>query len=80
MQKRDKDGKLKYASHLSELFEERNFYHRKDGLIVKEKDDILSAIRVGIMAIRYAKPVILGGRRPERPGGNTARGIDFDVF
>ncbi len=47
-------GRLKVFSHLSEWFEEFNTYHRKDGLIVKEADDLLSATRYGIMMRRHA--------------------------
>ena len=82
MREREMNGKLKYASHLSELFEERRFYHRKDGLIVKLKDDILSATRVAIMARRFGKAVMLGGKRANRNNGQTmiAKGIDFAIF
>ena len=80
MREREKNGKLKYAAHLSELFDEREFYHRKDGQIVKLRDDILSAIRVGIMMKRYAKPVLLGGKRAQRMPGQLAKGLDFDLF
>ena len=80
MQEREANGKLKYASHLSDLLEERRFYHRKDGQIVKLKDDILSAIRVGIMAKRFARPVALGGKQAQRSKVTIARGIDFDLF
>lgn len=47
-------GRLKVFAHLSEWFEEFNTYHRKDGLIVKESDDLLSATRYGIMMRRHA--------------------------
>lgn len=80
MQEREATGRLKYASHLSELLEERRFYHRKDGQLVKLKDDILSAIRVAIMMKRYAKPVILGGKVSMRMPGQKAKGVDFDLF
>lgn len=80
MQEREKNGKIKYASHLTELMEERRFYHRKDGLIVKTKDDILSAVRVAIMMKRHARPVVLGGKRPQRHGSNIAKGVDFNMF
>jgi hypothetical protein len=45
MDDRFKSGRLKVASQLSAFFEEYRFYHRKDGEIVKLKDDILSATR-----------------------------------
>jgi hypothetical protein len=43
------------GAHLSDWLEERRFYHRKDGQIVKIKDDLLSATRVALMMKRYAK-------------------------
>src|SRR5216684_1461065 len=49
---REKSGRIKYATQLSDLLEERRFYHRKDGMIVKIKDDIMSALRVAVMAKR----------------------------
>ena len=48
-------GRLKVFSHLAEWFEEFRIYHRKEGLIVKERDDILSATRYGIMMRRFAE-------------------------
>lgn len=80
MRQREKNGKLKIAAHLSEYFDERRYYHRKDGLIVKIKDDVLSATRVGVMMKRFAKPVMLGGKRAQRINGNIAKGVDFNLF
>ena len=51
---RFQSGKLKVFSHLNDWFEEFRMYHRKDGLIVKERDDLLSATRIGIMDLRHA--------------------------
>lgn len=48
-------GRLKVFSHLADWFEEFRIYHRKDGLIVKERDDILSSTRYGIMMRRFAE-------------------------
>jgi len=48
-------GRLKVFAHLADWFEEFNLYHRKDGLIVKENDDLLSATRYGVMMRREAK-------------------------
>lgn len=48
-------GRLKVFSHLAEWFEEFRIYHRKEGLIVKERDDILSATRYGVMMRRFAE-------------------------
>ena len=48
-------GRLKVFTHLADWFEEFNLYHRKDGLIVKENDDLLSATRYAVMMRREAK-------------------------
>jgi phage terminase large subunit-like protein len=47
-------GRLKVFSHLNDWFEEFRLYHRKDGLIVKQNDDLISATRYAIMMKRYA--------------------------
>ncbi len=48
-------GRLKVARHLSDWFEEFRMYHRKDGQIVKLRDDIMAATRYGVMMLRYAE-------------------------
>jgi phage terminase large subunit-like protein len=86
---RERTGRLKVASHLSDWLEERRFYHRKDGQIVKIKDDLLSATRIGIMMKRFARAVQLGGMADAQRTGPTrhfARGSAnhpdgaYDVF
>lgn len=52
-------GRLLVADHLEDWFDEFRLYHREDGKIVKEYDDLLSATRYGIMMLREA--VIVGG-------------------
>src|SRR5207248_9489967 len=47
-------GRFKVMSHLTEWFEEKRTYHRKDGIIVKKRDDLMSATRVAYMARRHA--------------------------
>lgn len=49
------EGRLKVASHLGDVFEELRMYHRDNGKIVKVDEDLLSAIRYGLMMLRYAK-------------------------
>jgi hypothetical protein len=44
-----RDGRLKVAPNLHLWSEEFEMYHRKDGLIVKENDDLMSATRIGVM-------------------------------
>jgi phage terminase large subunit-like protein len=47
-------GRWKVFSHLSDWFEEFRMYHRKDGKIVKEMDDLLSSSRYAMMMKRFA--------------------------
>lgn len=61
-------GRFKVFRHLNDWFEEFRLYHRKDGKIVKENDDLLSATRYAFMMKRFAvtKPV-----KRKAAGGNT---------
>ena len=80
---REKTGRLKCANHLSDWLEERRMYHRKDGHIVKLKDDLMSATRMVLMMKRYARPVMLGAadrRVALASRSRIAQGIDFDLF
>ena len=58
-------GRLKVAEHLSDWWEEFRMYHRKDGKIVKEKDDLMDATRYCIMSLKYARLPGDSQRRPE---------------
>ncbi len=49
-------GRWKVYKHLHEYFEEFRLYHRKEGKIVKEYDDVLSATRYAYMMLRFAQP------------------------
>lgn len=48
--------KLRVFDTLLEWFEEFRLYHRKDGKVVKEFDDLMSATRYGLMMLRSAVP------------------------
>jgi hypothetical protein len=54
-------GRFKVFSNLDDWFQEFRIYHRKDGLVVKLRDDLMSATRIGLMmkrkAIVYSPPV-----------------------
>ena len=52
---RVKSGRLRVFRNLTRLVEEMNFYHRENGKIVKEKDDLISALRYGLMMLRHSK-------------------------
>jgi hypothetical protein len=48
-------GRLKVFEHLFEWFEEFRLYHRKDGKVVKQFDDLMDATRHVIMMLRFAR-------------------------
>ena len=52
---RERHGKWKVSRSCVCYLEERRTYHRKDGEIVKLRDDVLSAARYGAMMKRYFK-------------------------
>lgn len=52
---RMQSGRFKVFRHLNDWFEEFRLYHRKDGLVVKEMDDIISATRYAMMMLRRAE-------------------------
>jgi phage terminase large subunit-like protein len=47
-------GRFKVLEHLNDWFEEYRLYHRKDGKVVKEGDDLMAATRYAIMMLRHA--------------------------
>jgi phage terminase large subunit-like protein len=51
---RMKTGRLRVAEHLNDWWHEFRLYHRKDGKVVKECDDLMSATRYAIMMLRHA--------------------------
>lgn len=74
MLERMQTGRWKVARHLNDWWEEFRIYHREDGQIVKEFDDLMSASRVGLMMKRFAivdpkKPT--DRYAPRRTSGNS---------
>jgi hypothetical protein len=64
-------GRFKVFDHLLDWWEEFRLYHRRDGKVYKERDDIMSATRYAIMMLRYArvanpKPFVM----PRHSGGS----------
>lgn len=55
MLERMQTRRLRVFNTLTEWFEEFRQYHRKDGVIVKEDDDLMSATRYGLMMLRKAR-------------------------
>lgn len=80
MQERMATGRFKVANHLADFFEEFHLYHRKDGVIQKINDDILSAIQKGVMMKRYGRAVPLGSGFSTKRKATLASDVDFDVF
>jgi phage terminase large subunit-like protein len=87
------EGKLTIAPHNAELIDELRHYHRDDNFkIVKQRDDLVSALRYAIMMRRSGKPrsecdgigfgnMPFAGQRADRSQEQQiARNIDFDVF
>ncbi len=48
-------GRWKVARHLTDWFDEFRLYHREDGKVVKEMDDLMSASRYAMMMLRFAR-------------------------
>ncbi len=63
MLERMQTGRLRVFAHLSDWFEEFRLYHRKDGRVVKERDDLMAATRYAVMMLRHAKPMKVPERR-----------------
>ena len=47
-------GRFKVFRHLEDFWQEFRLYHRKDGKVVKEMDDLISAVRYAVMMKRFA--------------------------
>jgi phage terminase large subunit-like protein len=74
-------GRFKVAAHLADWFEEFRMYHRKDGQIVKQRDDLLSATRVAVMAKRFARAVPLGNfKQRKRTTYYDERNVNWDPW
>jgi hypothetical protein len=70
--------RLRVFSHLEDWFEEFRLYHRKDGMVVKISDDLMSATRYAMMMRRFAKTQeeAEGRMRSSR----MAPTLEFNVF
>jgi hypothetical protein len=81
MQTRMELGQFKVAAHLNDWFEEQRNYHRKDGMVQKVHDDLMSASRIGVMGRRFGRPLpILGGKYQRKRAQAVASDVDFDYF
>jgi hypothetical protein len=55
MLSRMQSGRFKVFGHLNDWWDEFRLYHRKDGKVVKEGDDLMAATRYAVMMLRYAR-------------------------
>jgi phage terminase large subunit-like protein len=69
---RMRTGRFKVFRHLLDWFEEFRLYHRKDGLVVKEGDDLMAATRYWIMMLRSA--------RMRQAFANFSRKLDYQTI
>jgi len=56
MYQRMSTGRLRVFYNVTQFFAEMRLYHRDGGVIVARNDDFLSAVRYGVMMLRYATP------------------------
>jgi phage terminase large subunit-like protein len=59
-------GRLKVFTNLNDWWEEFRMYHRKEGLIVKQSDDLMSATRYAVMMRRFGEVQFKRGLEPNR--------------
>lgn len=78
MQDRMTSGRFKVFRTCSLFMEEFRQYHRKEGQIIKLKDDLISAVRYAIMMKRYA--AVLPDKLTKRRRQTVARDVDYSVF
>ena len=74
---RMRSGRFFVFSHLAEWFEEFRGYYRKDGLIVKINDDLMSGTRYGVQSLRYATVQVEPHELPTQARGSLA---DYDPY
>jgi hypothetical protein len=78
---RMRSDRFKVAKGCLEWCEEFMGYHRKDGLIVKTNDDLLSATRIGLMQLRSSNAVPLGSKAMDRRRNDRDENVmDMDPF
>ena len=77
MLSRMQERRIRVAKHLNDWWQEFRIYHRDEGKIVKDMDDLMSATRYALMMLRFAKTRLetkgsTGFKRKLEPSGNYA--------
>ena len=52
---RMKTGRFRAFRELNDFWDEFNLYHRRDGKVFAENDDLLCAVRYALMMLRFAR-------------------------
>lgn len=84
-------GRFYIWPHCAHFMQEMTLYHRdENGLVVKKDDDLISAVRYGIMCLSKAQPgplgpsggrgVTMGRPRGSNQQGGPVRGTEFPLF
>lgn len=71
MLERMQTGRFKVFSTCTKWLEEFRIYHREDGKVVKEFDDLISSSRYAIMMLRFARVPV----DPRRDGSKSATAV-----
>jgi hypothetical protein len=67
LNERMRTDRFKVFSNCSAFLREKRIYHRKDGKLVKENDDVMDAVRYGVQMITRRGVQLGGARRVSRP-------------
>ena len=73
-------GRIKVFSTCRDLLDELRLLHRKDGVIVPERDDLESALRYALLDIRYAVTPAEGDPARNRPQSQRQTDADYDPY
>jgi len=67
-------GRWKVDRTLAQWWEEFRMYHRKDGEVVKEREDLMAATRYAYMMLRHALQQDYAPRKPDRYASKPSGG------
>jgi hypothetical protein len=70
-------GRWKVDRTLTQWWEEFRMYHRKDGQVVKEREDLMAATRYAFMMLRYALQQEYAPKRPDRYQARASTGASW---
>jgi hypothetical protein len=80
MDQRMRTGRFRVCEDLNDWWSEYRLYHRKNGLIVKDDDDLLSATQKIVMMKRHCRPGPFGPEARRTVAARNQPTTDFDLF